>query len=92
MQQEIFKHDEKNYNGLVFYGLCLAELCRKEDSRSAYHDAIAVQPDMILAYQGLVYLYTKHWVAKLTEENTNDLISTYQALIRLTNEYISICV
>ncbi|XP_076800929.1 superkiller complex protein 3-like [Clavelina lepadiformis] len=84
--EEIFKHDEKNYNGLVFYGLCLAELCRKEDSRSAYHDAIAAQPDQILAYQGLVNLYTKHWVAKLTEENTNDLISTYQALIRLTNE------
>ena len=85
MLQELLSFDPSNYNGLVFTGLCNAELNQKEKSRSAYHDAIEVQKDQALAYQGLVNLYTKHWVTKLTVENTDDLIMAYENLKRLTS-------
>ena len=79
--------DEENYNGLVFMGLCFAELHEKEKSRDTYHGAIKLQKKQVLAYQGLVSLYTKHWVAKLKPDDTDDLIVAYENLISLVGRY-----
>jgi len=81
--QELLTVDPNNYNGLVFSGLCQAELHQKEEARAAYHDAIKQNKDQFLAYQGLVNLYTKHWVAKLKPDDTTDLIMAYERLIEI---------
>ena len=75
--------DPNSYNGLVFLGLCYAELKESQSSKQAYHDAIAQENSQSLAYQGLVNLYTKHWSGDLSKENRNDLIDAYKKLVKL---------
>jgi len=83
--QEILSKDEENYNGLVFCGLCHAELQHFADAKMCYMKAMHSTPDQPLAYQGLVNLFTKHHSVGLSMEDNAVLISAYQKLIDLSN-------
>uniref|UniRef100_H2YUN9 Uncharacterized protein n=1 Tax=Ciona savignyi TaxID=51511 RepID=H2YUN9_CIOSA len=80
----VLGEDSRNYNALVFVGVCNAEFGKYEDSAIAYQDAIKVGPDQPLAYQGLINLYTKHKKDKLSENENSKLVSAYKGLILLT--------
>ncbi|KAE8260113.1 hypothetical protein A4X13_0g561 [Tilletia indica] len=53
----VLEYEPDNYNAIVFQALALLRLEKYEDSESAYRKAIELQPETVLAWQGLEKFY-----------------------------------
>uniref|UniRef100_A0A4W6G8C9 SKI3 subunit of superkiller complex n=1 Tax=Lates calcarifer TaxID=8187 RepID=A0A4W6G8C9_LATCA len=75
----VLKLDKKNYNAWVFIGLAASELEQPDQSQSAYKKAVELEPEQLLAWQGLANLYEKtdQWDFKV------ELPNVYQKLVEL---------
>ncbi|XP_076995238.1 superkiller complex protein 3 isoform X1 [Tamandua tetradactyla] len=75
----VLKQEKNNYNAWVFIGVAAAELEQPDQAQGAYKKAAELEPDQLLAWQGLASLYEKcnHINAK------DDLPSVYQKLLDL---------
>ncbi|XP_006885431.1 PREDICTED: tetratricopeptide repeat protein 37 [Elephantulus edwardii] len=75
----VLKQEKNNYNAWVFIGVAAAELEQPDQAQGAYRKAAELEPDQLLAWQGLASLYEKsnHANAK------DDLPSVYQKLLDL---------
>ncbi|XP_026177103.1 tetratricopeptide repeat protein 37 [Mastacembelus armatus] len=75
----VLKLEKNNYNAWVFIGLAASELEQPDQSQSAYKKAVELEPDQLLAWQGLANLYEKtdQWDFKV------DLPNVYQKLVEL---------
>ncbi|KAM6224563.1 superkiller complex protein 3 [Rhynchocyon petersi] len=75
----VLKQEKNNYNAWVFIGVAAAELEQPDQAQGAYKKAAELEPEQLLAWQGLASLYEKgnHINAK------DDLPSVYQKLLDL---------
>uniref|UniRef100_A0A2K6TR00 SKI3 subunit of superkiller complex n=1 Tax=Saimiri boliviensis boliviensis TaxID=39432 RepID=A0A2K6TR00_SAIBB len=75
----VLKQEKNNYNAWVFIGVAAAELEQPDQAQGAYKKAAELEPDQLLAWQGLANLYEKcnHINAK------DDLLGVYQKLLDL---------
>uniref|UniRef100_A0A673SPI0 Tetratricopeptide repeat domain 37 n=1 Tax=Suricata suricatta TaxID=37032 RepID=A0A673SPI0_SURSU len=75
----VLKQEKSNYNAWVFIGVAAAELQQPDQAQGAYKKAAELEPDQLLAWQGLASLYEKckHINAK------DDLPGVYQKLLDL---------
>uniref|UniRef100_A0A7N6A4L9 Tetratricopeptide repeat domain 37 n=1 Tax=Anabas testudineus TaxID=64144 RepID=A0A7N6A4L9_ANATE len=75
----VLKLEKNNYNAWVFIGLAASELEQPDQSQSAYKKAVELEPDQLLAWQGLANLYEKtdQWDFKV------ELPNVYQKLVDL---------
>ncbi|XP_073933157.1 superkiller complex protein 3 [Castor canadensis] len=75
----VLKQEKNNYNAWVFIGVAAAELEQPDQAQGAYKKAVELEPDQLLAWQGLASLYEKcnHINAK------DDLPGVYQKLLDL---------
>ncbi|XP_054993205.1 SKI3 subunit of superkiller complex protein [Sorex araneus] len=75
----VLKQEKNNYNAWVFIGVAAAELEQPDQAQGAYKKAAELEPDQLLAWQGLASLYEKcnHIDAK------DDLPGVYQKLLDL---------
>ncbi|XP_058492628.1 superkiller complex protein 3 [Solea solea] len=75
----VLKLDKTNYNAWVFIGLAASELDQSDQSHSAYKKAVELEPEQLLAWQGLANLYEKtdQWDFKV------ELPNIYQKLVDL---------
>uniref|UniRef100_A0A8D1NUC5 Superkiller complex protein 3 n=1 Tax=Sus scrofa TaxID=9823 RepID=A0A8D1NUC5_PIG len=75
----VLKQEKNNYNAWVFIGVAAAELEQPDQAQGAYKKAAELEPDQLLAWQGLASLYEKcnHVNAK------DDLPGVYQKLLDL---------
>ncbi|XP_014739044.1 PREDICTED: tetratricopeptide repeat protein 37 [Sturnus vulgaris] len=55
----VLKQEKNNYNAWVFIGLAAAELEQPDQAKGAYKKAIELEPNQLLAWQGLANLYEK---------------------------------
>ncbi|XP_066567919.1 superkiller complex protein 3 [Amia ocellicauda] len=55
----VLKLEKNNYNAWVFIGVAAAELEQPEQSQIAYKKATELEPEQLLAWQGLANLYEK---------------------------------
>ncbi|XP_047446786.1 tetratricopeptide repeat protein 37 [Mugil cephalus] len=75
----VLKLEKNNYNAWVFIGLAASELEQPDQSQTAYKKAVELEPEQLLAWQGLVNLYEKtdQWDFKV------ELPNVYQKLVEL---------
>ncbi|XP_033828592.1 tetratricopeptide repeat protein 37 [Periophthalmus magnuspinnatus] len=75
----VLKIEKNNYNAWVFIGLSATELEQPDQAQMAYKKAVELEPDQLLAWQGLANLYEKvdQWDFKV------DLPSVYEKLVEL---------
>ncbi|KAM5299555.1 superkiller complex protein 3 [Ctenodactylus gundi] len=75
----VLKQEKNNYNAWVFIGVAAAELEQPDQAHGAYKKAVELEPDQLLAWQGLASFYEKsnHVNAK------DDLPAVYQKLLGL---------
>uniref|UniRef100_A0A8C9PJP0 Superkiller complex protein 3 n=1 Tax=Spermophilus dauricus TaxID=99837 RepID=A0A8C9PJP0_SPEDA len=75
----VLKQEKNNYNAWVFIGVAAAELEQPDQAQGAYKKAAELEPNQLLAWQGLASLYEKcnHVNAK------DDLPGVYQKLLDL---------
>ncbi|XP_045141130.1 tetratricopeptide repeat protein 37 [Echinops telfairi] len=75
----VLKQEKNNYNAWVFIGVAASELDQPDQAQGAYKKAAELEPDQLLAWQGLASLYEKcnHINAK------DDLPAVYQKLLDL---------
>ncbi|XP_008335039.1 tetratricopeptide repeat protein 37 isoform X1 [Cynoglossus semilaevis] len=75
----VLKLDKTNYNAWVFIGLAASELEQPDQSHAAYKKAAELEPEQLLAWQGLAKLYEKtdQWDFKV------ELPNVYQKLVDL---------
>ncbi|XP_022607239.1 tetratricopeptide repeat protein 37 [Seriola dumerili] len=75
----VLKLEKNNYNAWVFIGLAASELDQPDQSQSAYKKAVELEPEQLLAWQGLANLYEKtdQWDFKV------ELPNVYQKLVEL---------
>uniref|UniRef100_A0A8C6RPJ8 SKI3 subunit of superkiller complex n=1 Tax=Nannospalax galili TaxID=1026970 RepID=A0A8C6RPJ8_NANGA len=75
----VLKQEKNNYNAWVFIGVAAAELQQPDQAQGAYKKAAELEPDQLLAWQGLASLYEKcnNISAK------DDLPGVYQKLLDL---------
>ncbi|KAL1783322.1 tetratricopeptide repeat protein 37 [Sigmodon hispidus] len=75
----VLKQEKNNYNAWVFIGVAAAELDQPDQAQGAYKKAAELEPDQLLAWQGLASLYEK-----CNQENAkSDLPGVYQKLLDL---------
>ncbi|XP_066459101.1 superkiller complex protein 3 [Eleutherodactylus coqui] len=75
----VLKLDKNNYNAWVFIGLAASELEQPDQAQAAYKKATEIEPEQLLAWQGLVNLYEK-----VTQKDfQDDLPNVYQKLLEL---------
>uniref|UniRef100_W5M043 SKI3 subunit of superkiller complex n=1 Tax=Lepisosteus oculatus TaxID=7918 RepID=W5M043_LEPOC len=55
----VLKLEKNNYNAWVFIGVAAAELEQPEQAQTAYRKAAELEPEQLLAWQGLASLYEK---------------------------------
>ncbi|KAF3850705.1 hypothetical protein F7725_012477 [Dissostichus mawsoni] len=55
----VLKLEKSNYNAWVFIGLAASELDQPDQSQTAYKKAVELEPEQLLAWQGLANLYVK---------------------------------
>uniref|UniRef100_A0A4W6G7G6 SKI3 subunit of superkiller complex n=1 Tax=Lates calcarifer TaxID=8187 RepID=A0A4W6G7G6_LATCA len=79
----VLKLDKKNYNAWVFIGLAASELEQPDQSQSAYKKAVELEPEQLLAWQGLANLYEKtdQWDFKV------ELPNVYQKLVDVLGSF-----
>ncbi|XP_065601657.1 superkiller complex protein 3 [Cyrtonyx montezumae] len=75
----VLKQEKNNYNAWVFIGLAAAELEQPDQAKGAYKKAIELEPNQLLAWQGLANLYEK---SNQTDVQGN-LEEVYQKLLEL---------
>ncbi|KAE8635771.1 hypothetical protein XENTR_v10002730 [Xenopus tropicalis] len=75
----VLKLEKNNYNAWVFIGLAASELEQPEQAQAAYRKAVEIEPDQLLAWQGLGNLYEKVNQKDFKE----DLPNVYQKLLEL---------
>ncbi|XP_074934517.1 superkiller complex protein 3 [Phalacrocorax aristotelis] len=75
----VLKQEKNNYNAWVFIGLAAAELEQPDQAKGAYKKAIELEPNQLLAWQGLANLYEK---SNQTDVK-GDLADVYQKLLEL---------
>uniref|UniRef100_A0A8C0AMS3 Tetratricopeptide repeat domain 37 n=1 Tax=Buteo japonicus TaxID=224669 RepID=A0A8C0AMS3_9AVES len=75
----VLKQEKNNYNAWVFIGLAAAELDQRDQAKGAYKKAIELEPNQLLAWQGLANLYEK---SNQTDVK-GDLAEVYQKLLEL---------
>ncbi|XP_074789347.1 superkiller complex protein 3 [Athene noctua] len=75
----VLKQEKNNYNAWVFIGLSAAELEQPDQSKGAYKKAIEIEPNQLLAWQGLANLYEK---SNQTDVK-GDLADVYKKLLEL---------
>lgn len=75
----VLKLEKNNYNAWVFIGLSASELEQQDQAQMAYRKAVELEPEQLLAWQGLANLYEKidQWDFKA------ELPSVYQKLVEL---------
>ncbi|NWR58481.1 TTC37 protein, partial [Bucorvus abyssinicus] len=73
----VLKQEKNNYNAWVFIGLSAAELEQPDQAKGAYKKAIELEPNQLLAWQGLANLYEK---SNQTDVK-GDLADVYQKLL-----------
>lgn len=75
----VLKSEKNNYNAWVFIGLSATELEQPDQAQMAYRKAVELEPEQLLAWQGLANLYEKvdQWDFK------TELPSVYQKLVEL---------
>uniref|UniRef100_M4AYA2 SKI3 subunit of superkiller complex n=1 Tax=Xiphophorus maculatus TaxID=8083 RepID=M4AYA2_XIPMA len=75
----VLKLEKNNYNAWVFIGKAASELEQPDQSQAAYRKAVELEPEQLLAWQGLANLYenTDQWDFK------DELPSVYQKLVEL---------
>ncbi|XP_005356608.1 tetratricopeptide repeat protein 37 isoform X2 [Microtus ochrogaster] len=75
----VLKQEKNNYNAWVFIGVAAAELEQPDQAQGAYKKATELEPEQLLAWQGLASLYEK-----CDHENAKgDLPGVYQKLLDL---------
>uniref|UniRef100_A0A8C2HQ09 Tetratricopeptide repeat domain 37 n=1 Tax=Cyprinus carpio TaxID=7962 RepID=A0A8C2HQ09_CYPCA len=85
----VLKLEKNNYNAWVFIGVAATELQQPDQAQTAYRKATELEPEQLLAWQGLANLYEKSDQADFKAE----LPKIYQKLITLYETlYICICV
>uniref|UniRef100_A0A8C1ZBQ8 Tetratricopeptide repeat domain 37 n=1 Tax=Cyprinus carpio TaxID=7962 RepID=A0A8C1ZBQ8_CYPCA len=75
----VLKLEKNNYNAWVFIGVAATELQQPDQAQTAYRKATELEPEQLLAWQGLTNLYEKSDQADFKAE----LPKTYQKLITL---------
>ncbi|XP_018776123.1 SKI3 subunit of superkiller complex protein [Serinus canaria] len=75
----VLKQEKNNYNAWVFIGLAAAELEQPDQAKGAYKKAIELEPNQLLAWQGLANLYEK----PNQTDVKGDLADVYQKLLEL---------
>ncbi|NXF52421.1 TTC37 protein, partial [Oceanites oceanicus] len=75
----VLKQEKNNYNAWVFIGVAAAELEQPDQAKGAYKKAIELEPNQLLAWQGLANLYEK---SNQTDVK-GDLAGVYQKLLEL---------
>uniref|UniRef100_A0A8C3UC71 Tetratricopeptide repeat domain 37 n=1 Tax=Catharus ustulatus TaxID=91951 RepID=A0A8C3UC71_CATUS len=75
----VLKQEKNNYNAWVFIGLAAAELEQPDQAKGAYKKAIELEPNQLLAWQGLANLYEKPNQIDVK----GDLADVYQKLLEL---------
>uniref|UniRef100_A0A8B9QKA2 Tetratricopeptide repeat domain 37 n=1 Tax=Apteryx owenii TaxID=8824 RepID=A0A8B9QKA2_APTOW len=75
----VLKQEKNNYNAWVFIGLAAAELEQPDQAKGAYKKAAELEPNQLLAWQGLANLYEKSNQADVK----GDLADVYQKLLEL---------
>ncbi|KFV14108.1 Tetratricopeptide repeat protein 37, partial [Pterocles gutturalis] len=75
----VLKQEKNNYNAWVFIGLAAAELEQPDQAKGAYKKAIELEPNQLLAWQGLASLYEKYNQTDVK----GDLADVYQKLLEL---------
>ncbi|XP_062370081.1 superkiller complex protein 3 isoform X6 [Cinclus cinclus] len=75
----VLKQEKNNYNAWVFIGLAAAELEQPDQAKGAYKKAIELEPNQLLAWQGLANLYEKPNQIDVKA----DLADVYQKLLEL---------
>ncbi|XP_011614358.2 tetratricopeptide repeat protein 37 isoform X1 [Takifugu rubripes] len=75
----VLKLEKNNYNAWVFIGLAASELEQPDQAQTAYKKAVELEPEQLLAWQGLANLYEKtdQWDFK------DELPNVYQKLVDL---------
>ncbi|XP_054630521.1 tetratricopeptide repeat protein 37 isoform X1 [Dunckerocampus dactyliophorus] len=75
----VLKLEKSNYNAWVFIGLAASELEQPDQAQTAYRKAVELEPEQLLAWQGLANLYEKtdQWDFKI------ELPNVYQKLVEL---------
>ncbi|XP_061673335.1 tetratricopeptide repeat protein 37 [Syngnathoides biaculeatus] len=75
----VLKLEKNNYNAWVFIGLAASELEQPDQAQTAYRKAVELEPEQLLAWQGLGNLYEKtdQWDFKI------ELPNVYQKLVQL---------
>uniref|UniRef100_A0A671Y1A5 SKI3 subunit of superkiller complex n=1 Tax=Sparus aurata TaxID=8175 RepID=A0A671Y1A5_SPAAU len=79
----VLKLEKNNYNAWVFIGLAASELEQPDQSQMAYKKAVELEPEQLLAWQGLSNLYEKtdQWDFQV------ELPNVYQKLVELYARY-----
>ncbi|KAL7839781.1 hypothetical protein SRHO_G00264390 [Serrasalmus rhombeus] len=75
----VLKLEKNNYNAWVFIGVAAGELEQPDQAQTAYKKAAELEPDQLLAWQGLANLYAK----SNQEDFKAELPKIYQKLITL---------
>ncbi|XP_041042381.1 tetratricopeptide repeat protein 37 isoform X4 [Carcharodon carcharias] len=75
----VLKQDKNNYNAWVFIGVAAAELEQPDQAKTAYKKAAELDPDQLLAWQGLLNLCEKND----TSDNKHELLGIYEKLMKL---------
>uniref|UniRef100_A0A8B9JVD1 Tetratricopeptide repeat domain 37 n=1 Tax=Astyanax mexicanus TaxID=7994 RepID=A0A8B9JVD1_ASTMX len=75
----VLKLEKNNYNAWVFIGVAASELEQPDQAQSAYNKAAELEPEQLLAWQGLANLYEK----SDQEDFKAELPKIYQKLITL---------
>ncbi|XP_078070894.1 superkiller complex protein 3 isoform X1 [Mustelus asterias] len=75
----VLKQDKNNYNAWVFIGVAAAELEQPDQAKTAYKKAAELDPEQLLAWQGLLNLCEKND----TFDNKHELLEIYQKLMKL---------
>lgn len=75
----VLKLEKNNYNAWVFIGVAATELQQPDQAQTAYRKASELEPEQLLAWQGLANLYEKSDQADFKAE----LPKIYQKLITL---------
>ncbi|XP_069483747.1 superkiller complex protein 3 [Ambystoma mexicanum] len=75
----VLKVEKNNYNAWVFIGVSATELDQPDQAQAAYRKATELEPDQLLAWQGLGTLYEKY----NQKDFRDDLPKVYEKLLEL---------
>ncbi|GAB5589005.1 Superkiller protein 3 [Umbelopsis nana] len=77
--RRVLDWESQNYNAYVFLGVAHNGLDQIDDAEAAYKKAIEINPEQLLAWQGLVSFYEKREQWSKLADTLESLLDTYQA-------------